>query len=279
MTKETILSVEDDPDIAGMLELYFKTIGYDFVNTPTGKEGVQQIAASNPSLILLDVMLPDMDGYNVIKLLRENERSRHIPVIFLTQKTAQQDKITGLSLGAVDYVTKPFDIDELRLRAERAIQRLRQQNLYNPRTGLPARKLVEEQVRLKSSDKDWALLDCEIKYFQDFVDVYGFVAGDEVLRYLASLIRNIFRGLSITEETTYVGQAEDEEFIIILNDDRFAVEVAKSIHRKFERTIKTHYSFTDQEQGHIMVPTQDNKRERRPFMTVDIGITRPRSQN
>jgi PleD family two-component response regulator len=118
-------------------------------------------------------------------------RTSHIPVIFLTQKDERSDKLQGLELGADDYITKPFDIEELKLRVQGAIRRSERESLTDPRSGLPAGRLIEEQLRRIIREKDWALLDARVNHFDPFKDVYGFVAGDDVLRFTAMLIGEV----------------------------------------------------------------------------------------
>ncbi len=123
--------------------------------------------------------------------MRTNTRTSHIPVIFLTQKDERSDKLQGLELGADDYITKPFDIEELKLRVQGAIRRSERESLTDPRSGLPAGRLIEEQLRRIIRQEDWALLDLRINHFEPFRDVYGFVAGDDVLRFTAMLLSEV----------------------------------------------------------------------------------------
>src|SRR3989337_379499 len=117
-------------------------------------------------------MLQDMDGFEVCRILRTNTRTSHVPIIFLTQKDERSDKLQGLELGADDYVTKPFDIEELQLRVQRAIQRAEQQSLTDPRSGLPAGRLIEEQLRRIIRHGNWALIDIRLNDYEPFKEVY-----------------------------------------------------------------------------------------------------------
>src|SRR5439155_23212763 len=114
--KKRLLIIEDDVDVAEMLVVYFTGQGYEVFNAITGSEGIATARAKFPNLILLDIMLPDMDGFDVCKSLRTTMLTRNIPITFLTQRDSRADKVAGLELGADDYVTKPFDVEELRLR-------------------------------------------------------------------------------------------------------------------------------------------------------------------
>src|SRR5512136_2267204 len=188
MAKGRILVVEDDTDISNMLRIYFTSQGYEVVVTARGGEAIDRCRADLPHVIVLDIMLPDIDGYEVCSRLRTNLRTSHIPIIFLTQKDERSDKIAGLELGADDYITKPFDIEELRLRVQNAQRRAERESLTNPTTGLPSGKLIEEQLRLLMRKKNWGVLYMGLSSLDTFTDVYGFVAGDEVLRFTALLL-------------------------------------------------------------------------------------------
>src|SRR5512136_2130191 len=158
MGKGRILVVEDDFDISNMLRIYFSGQGYDVQVAPRGGDALALTRKQLPQLIVLDIMLPDMDGYAVCRELRQTTRTSHIPIIFLTQRDERSDKIAGLELGADDYITKPFDIEELRLRVQGAIRRAERESLTDPISGLPSGKLIEEQLRLLMRKKNWGVL-------------------------------------------------------------------------------------------------------------------------
>lgn len=122
MNRDHILVVEDDPDIANMLRLYFTGENYSIAITPQGKQALPMCRDKMPNLVILDIMLPDTDGYSVFQQLRSDPYTKHVPVIFLTQKDGRVDQLTGLELGASDYITKPFDLQELKLRVRNLLQ-------------------------------------------------------------------------------------------------------------------------------------------------------------
>jgi DNA-binding response OmpR family regulator len=116
MSKGRILVVEDDFDISNMLRIYFGSQGYEVQVAQRGGDALAMTRKQLPNLIMLDINLPDINGYDVCQELRTTTRTSHIPIIFLTQKDDRPDKIRGLELGADDYITKPFDIEELKWR-------------------------------------------------------------------------------------------------------------------------------------------------------------------
>ncbi len=274
--KGSILTVEDDPDISDMLRLYFSAIGYQVHVAQRGRDGVEAATREVPDLVLLDIMLPDIDGYQVCSELRASNRTRDIPVIFLSQKDNQEDKVAGLGLGAVDYVTKPFDIEELKLRAERVIRRNRQRGSTNPRTGLPGRQALEDQIHARNGTADWALLNCQLEHYEPFVDKYGFVAGDQVLRHVAQLMQSALTQMGSPED--FVAHTDDSEFTLLIHDDRRLQKISKEIYNQFQKTVSAHYSFWDREQGYIVTHTSDGAEVKVPLMKIAIRAMRPKSR-
>ncbi|MCL4253322.1 MAG: response regulator transcription factor, partial [Anaerolineae bacterium] len=146
MDKPQILIVEDDLDLSEMLSAYFRVQNYDVLTAAWGKEALDIAKDNHTDLIVLDIRLPDIDGYEVCRQLRIQRQTQDTPIIFLTEKRDRVDKLQGLELGVVDYITKPFDIQELRLRVRNAISRVNRQALVNPVTDLPEGPMVDERL-------------------------------------------------------------------------------------------------------------------------------------
>jgi diguanylate cyclase (GGDEF)-like protein len=271
MSKGRILIVEDDFDISNMLRIYFDSQGYETLVAPRGEEGLEMCRRKLPNLVILDIMLPDINGYEVCRRLRENLRTSHIPIIFLTQKDERSDQIAGLELGADDYVTKPFDLQLLLLRVQRAIQRAGWLSLTSPVTGLPSSKLVEEQLRQIMRRKDWAILYIGINHIDDFNDVYGFVAGDDVLRFTAMLLTEVIDDLGSGSD--FIGHIGGDDFLIITTPDR-APQAKVRLAQRFDEEVMTFYNFKDRERGHIEIVGSDGKTQRLPLMTLAVGLIR-----
>ena len=121
-TKPKILVVDDEPDAVELIEFNLKANGYEVATAADGEEALQKARAILPSLIILDLMLPEVDGMEVCKILRRDQRTQNIPIIMLTAKAAEIDRVLGLELGADDYVTKPFSPRELVLRVKRLLR-------------------------------------------------------------------------------------------------------------------------------------------------------------
>ena len=272
MGKSRLLVVEDDHDISNMLKIYFSGLGYDVDVALRGNDALEKTRQVLPHLIILDIMLPDIDGYEVCRNLRTSTRTSHIPVIFLTQKDERSDKLQGLELGADDYITKPFDIEELKLRVNGAIRRSERESLTDPRSGLPAGRLIEEQLRRIIREDSWALMDLRINYFRAFSDVYGFVAGDDVLRFSAMLLGEVVDEFGMPND--FIGHAGGDNFIIISTDET-APKIMENIKERFDEEIQTHYNFMDREQEFVQVPNSEGEMVQSPLMTMTAGVVSP----
>ena len=276
MGNARLLVVEDDIDIANMLKIYFTGLQYEVDVANRGADALEKTRHVLPHLIVLDIMLPDIDGYEVCRNLRTNTRTSHIPVIFLTQKDERSDKLQGLELGADDYITKPFDIEELKLRVMGAIRRSERESLTDPRSGLPAGRLIEEQLRRIIREENWALLDIRVNHFESFRDVYGFVAGDDVLRFTAMMIGEVVD--EVGSSSDFIGHAGGDNFIVITKDER-ATALKQRLKGRFAEEVLTHYNFIDRQQGFIQAPKSDGGVEKVPFMTFSIGVVSPSQQS
>jgi PleD family two-component response regulator len=276
MSKGRILVVEDDFDISNMLRIYFSGQGYEVQVAPRGSEALALTRQQLPNLIVLDIMLPDMNGYDVCRELRTTTRTSHIPIIFLTQKDERSDRIAGLELGADDYVTKPFDIEELKLRVQNAIEAARRQTQIDPKSNLPTGRLIEDYLRnLMRNDRAWTYIDVKINTFDQFSEVYGFVAGDEVVRFIALLIGEVVDECGTTDD--YVGHPGRDNFIIISHTDD-PQRLQQRLIERFNDEVKQHYSFIDRERGYILVPENGGEKQV-ALMTLATGFVSTRTHH
>ncbi len=276
MSKGRILVVEDDNDISNMLKIYFGAQGYDVNVAARGVDALDRTRKQLPNVIVLDIMLPDIDGYEVCTRLRRTLRTSHVPIIFLTQKDDRSDRIAGLEMGADDYITKPFDIEELRLRVQGAMRRAERESLTNPTTGLPSGKLIEEQLRGLMRRKGWGLLYVGLQNIEGFNDVYGFVAGDEVLRFTALMLGEADDRFGGSDD--FIGHIGGDDFILITSEDK-AVAVADAVVKRFAQDIGSHYSFKDRDRSYIVVKDADGKEKRVPLMRLCVGVVLASNQD
>jgi DNA-binding response OmpR family regulator len=208
-----IFIVEDDVDLSEMLTAYFRVQGYVVNGAARGEDAVAAISQDTPDVVVLDIRLPDIDGYEVCRRLRQMRRTENIPVIFLTEKREREDKLAGLELGAVDYITKPFDIQELRLRIRNALRRTRLNSLMNPVTGLPEGALVHERLEQTMRQPDWGIVLAGIRGLEKFRNKYGFVAADDVSRAATLMIANAVQESS--DDEAFIGHTDSGDFVAL----------------------------------------------------------------
>lgn len=271
MSNGRILIVEDDFDISNMLRIFFTGQGYHVDVAARGNDALELCRKKLPDLIVLDIMLPDMNGYEVCKVMRTTTRTSHIPIIFLTQKDERSDRIAGLELGADDYITKPFDIEELKLRVRTAINTYKRHNMTDPSTGLPSSRLIEEQLRNLMVTSNWTYLQVGIDHIDPFSDEYGFLARDEVLRFTTMLLNGVDDQLGTLND--FIGHATSNTFVLVTMSDNVPAMV-EELRRQFDEGILSHYSFIDREQGGIMKPDGALV----PLMKLSIGIVSDKTQ-
>jgi diguanylate cyclase (GGDEF)-like protein len=269
MSKGRLLIVEDDFDISNMLRIYFDSQGYETIIATRGEEALEMCRRNLPNLVILDILLPDINGYEVCRELRGNLRTSHIPIIFLTQKDERSDQIAGLELGADDYIIKPFDLQLLLLRVEGALRRAGWLSLTSPVTGLPSSKLIEEQLRAIMRRTDWSVLYVGINHINDFNDVYGFVAGDDVLRFAAMLLTEVVDEVGAGSE--FIGHVGGDDFIII-STPHASPQLKSRLEQRFDQEVETFYGFRDRERGYIEVDDGAGMMQEVPLMSLAVGL-------
>jgi diguanylate cyclase (GGDEF)-like protein len=269
MSQGRILVVEDDFDISNMLRIYFQSQDYEVAVVQRGREALEMCRHQLPNIIILDIMLPDLDGYDVCRELRSSLRTSHIPIIFLTQKDERSDKIHGLELGADDYITKPFDVEELKLRVKNAMSRATYESLTNPTTGLPSGRLIEEQLRQLMRRDDWGIIYVDIQGFTAFGEVYGFVAGEEVLRFAAMVLGEAVD--SVGTPNDFIGHIGGDDFIVITNKDLTA-PIVEDLEHRFDKDVGTHYDWQTRQRGYLIVRDDAGGETKADLMKLSIGV-------
>jgi DNA-binding response OmpR family regulator len=261
-----LLLVEDDYDVSEMLLLYFQSQQYEVYHADNGTDGIEIARTRFPNLILLDVMLPDMEGYDVCVRLREMSLTKYIPILFLTQRDERASKVRGLELGADDYITKPFDIDELRLRVQGAIRRATREDLHETRTGLPTGPLVDEEVAQRQlAGEPYTQIHYTLEHFDAFNEVYGFVAGNQVLSYAGRVIQSVLSQNGTSDD--FVGIVNDS--FLVLTHAANADHIDRLITQRFTQDVRAFYTFTDVERGGVIVNAGTDTAYTAPLMTLN----------
>jgi DNA-binding response OmpR family regulator len=245
-TKSKILIVEDDLDVADMLNAYFRVQGYEVFTVNWGEDGVRAATTARPDLMILDIRLPDIDGYEVARRLRSDRKTNTIPIIFLTEKRDRADRLHGLELGADDYITKPFDVQELRLRVRNALRRASQDTLTNPVTGLAEGTVVDERLKECLNKESWALILVSLENLDTFREHYGFVASDDVLRAVSLMIQNAMREAGNPDN--FLGHLTPAEFLLMAEPGTVSA-LNERVRTRLEQSLDYFYPIKDRDQA------------------------------
>lgn len=217
------LVIDDSLDVHRLLAARLKQEEIDLVCTADPREGLTRAAATPPAVILLDLDMPGMDGFEVLRALKDNPLTHHVPVIILSGMAGMQDKVTAFELGAVDYVVKPFEFTELRVRLRSALRVHRLLALLASRaqldglTGLWNRayfdqRLTEEASKSARHSRPFSIAIADADNFKSINDTFGHPAGDAVLQGLAKILRRECR------QSDIVCRYGGEEFVILMPD-------------------------------------------------------------
>lgn len=247
--KETpfhILVVEDDPNTADMLTSYFSSLGYEVSHAAWGQDALTIAAGNTPDLVLLDIHLPDIDGYEVCTQLRSRRRTQHTPIIFLTERRERRDRLTGLELGAIDYLTKPFDIQEIRYRVRNILRHCDTEALLHPITGLPTATLIQEQLEQVKEHPELSVVGLSLQEMKAFGDVYGFVTHDDVLRAVALILRNT--APEVMRQDPFVGQLSTYKFLMVVTEAKRYLAMGR-LHQRLDEAISFFYPHQDWKSG------------------------------
>lgn len=268
--KEMILVADDDEDIVRFVEVNLRLEGFDVHTVSDGEQALRAAYELMPELVLLDVMMPKLDGFEVCQRLRSDTRTKHLSVIMLTAKSLSADKVVGLTAGADDYMIKPFDPIELVARVKSALRRSKTMRGINPLTQLPGNVEVQDQLAKRVADgQPFALLYIDLDNFKSYNDHYGFLRGDEVIKSLADCARaaiDAHGGFG-----SFLGHIGGDDFVAVVSPDDAEV-LAQDLIDRWDESIRSQYDPEDAERGYVEVADRKGVLHRFPIVTVSIGI-------
>ncbi|MBA3764389.1 MAG: response regulator [Actinobacteria bacterium] len=267
---ETILIVDDDPDIARFVEVNLRSAGYDVAVAGDGEAALEQAGSLRPDLVLLDVMMPRLDGFEVAQRLRKNPQTANTSIIMLTAKALSADKVTGLQSGADDYIIKPFDPIELLARVKGTLRRAKEMRNLSPLTGLPGNIRIQEEIERQVRDEqNFAVLYCDLDNFKAYNDQKGFVRGDRLIQSTARLIQDSV--VAHDGAHGFVGHVGGDDFVVVVLPD-VAETIAKSVCDAFDAARVEFYEPDDLERGFVRVEDRKGVLQDIPLVSISIGI-------
>ena len=267
---EAVLVADDDPDIARFIEVNLRTHGYDVHLASDGVEALDRAFEVRPSLVLVDVMMPRMDGFQVVERLRADPRTANVSIIILTAKALTADKVLGLTSGADDYIIKPFDPVELVARVKGTLRRAKEMRAISPLTGLPGNARIHEEIqRLIDSGESFSLLYADLDHFKSYNDHYGFLRGDDAIRFVARCVQD--SAMEVAGPGTFVGHIGGDDFVVICSPEE-SEALCQAIITRFDREAGGLYDEEDRERGYIEITDRLQKVQRLPLVSISIGV-------
>lgn len=265
-----ILVADDDTHVRQLLEITLRTAGFQVLGVSNGHELVQMAQQHVPDLILTDLLMPQMDGYEAIRQLRGDTRTAHIPMLILTARARSNDLVTGFETGADDYIVKPFDLTELIVRVKSHLRRTSRPPVHHPLSGLPGSRLLTQELhRRMEQQESLALLHIDIDNFKTFNDTYGFARGDQLILLVALLLQDVLAAEPMANG--FVGHIGGDDFAVITTPDRAEV-VCQNIVREFDQRVRQLYPADDWQRGYVFGTDRYGILRRFPVTAISIGV-------
>jgi diguanylate cyclase (GGDEF)-like protein len=240
MLLKKIVVAEDDDAIAHLVAAALGDAGFLCLRAHDGDEAISLVRREAPDLLILDVMMPHVDGLEVAKRLKADVLASRIPILMLTSLSAVDDRVKGLDAGADDYLSKPFDLRELTARVRALIRSAKRERERNPTTNLPGSTAVEDHVNLLLKRKAaCALLYLDIDHFEAYADAYGFRKADDVIAEMGGLI--LERSRAYAGSDAFVGHVGGDDFVVVVSPEE-AEELAQDLVEAFDTRVPRWYT-------------------------------------
>lgn len=270
MFKKKILIIEDTEFVKKLISDVLKEAGYEVVTASSGEEGLQKVREEKPDLVLLDVVMPGMDGFEVCRILREDESNNLMPIIMLTAQENEDHKLEGLELGADDYIIKPFNSRELVSRVRNTLKRIDRNRLANPLTGLRGNIEIQAEINQRIAKKEvFAVIYGDLDNFKSYNDVYGFASGDRAIKLTADVLIDATNTFGNSRD--FIGHIGGDDFVIITTPDKVDA-ICENIIKTFDIKIKELYCKEDVDRGYIVTSNRQGQIMKFPLVSISLSV-------
>ena len=271
-----ILIADDELAVRQLLELVLVGQGYEVALAANGAQLVRMAQERVPDLVLVDLMMPQLDGYEAIRQLRNDTRTAHLPMLILTAKSTLDDVVTGFETGADDYITKPFNIPELVARIKGHLRRASQQPVRNPLTGLPGNVLLTEELKYRLNQTEpFAYLYVDLDNFKAFNDTYGPARGDRVIKLLADVLTEMVDAHG--SGTDFIGHIGGDDFAVLTTPEKLE-PLCKAVMTAFDQRVRLLYDEGDLARGYLQGIDRQGIMRRFPLVSLSIGVATNRNR-
>jgi len=277
--KQKILIVDDERlNIEVLMEILKSD--YRIITAKSGKQALEKIKNDKIDLVLLDIMMPDISGYEVCREIKRYPATSNIPIIFITALKDEMNEYEGLDLGAIDYITKPINSSIVKARVKNhlklksAMQKMEILNKIaldaNPNTGLPGNNSIIKNIQSAiSARKESTVVYADLDHFKAYNDRYSFAKGDEVIIFSAALFQGILHS-RIPESDYFLGHVGGDDFVIIIPSSE-AKSLCREITDVFDREIRHFYSEDDLNRGYFIAKNRKGAEQKFEIMTISLG--------
>lgn len=266
----TVLVADDEPHIQQILRFTLEKAGYTVLSAEDGEQALELIEEALPDLVILDIMMPKMSGYEICRKMRDDYKLSQIPVIILTARNYLSDKVKGLGYGANDYLVKPYSNEELLLRVRNLLDWNVKQREANPLTGLPGNTAIEKELKRRiDAGETFAFLYIDIDNFKGFNDYYGYQKGDETISFLANILTKTIEKLGSKED--FVGHVGGDDFVLITAPARSEF-IARYIIDEFDKGSLLLLEEHDAKRGYMEIRDRQGEILKLPNMAVTIAL-------
>jgi len=252
---------------------------YEIIIARDGRQTLKRVASDPPDLILLDILMPEIDGYVVCRRLKEDAKTTDIPVVFITSLSHKDDESRGLALGAIDYIKKPIKVpivkarvsNLLKLRAAMVeLESLRQLALdANPNTGLPGNNSINKILTAALQNNDAScVIYADLDNFKAFNDKYGFARGDAVIQFTASVLKKAVKTSDCDD--AFIGHIGGDDFVLLIPSET-SNDVADAIKSRFDQGIIAFYNSEDAQAQCVRTSDRQGRPKTFPLMSISMA--------
>jgi diguanylate cyclase (GGDEF)-like protein len=267
---DNILVVDDDEDIVRVIRVNLQLEGYEVHMAHDGQEALDKALEAPPDLVLLDIMMPRMDGLTALKKMRSHPSLASTSIVLLTARGLTEDRVKGLELGADDYITKPFDVVEMLARVKAVLRRAKSARDTSPLTGLPGNFRIGQEIEERiETDAPFALVYCDLDNFKAFNDHYGFMRGDQVIKYSGEVLQAAAE--DVGDPNAFVGHIGGDDFVAVV-DGHLAESYCKAVIERFDDGVLDFYDTADALRGYIEVVDRRGERYAFPVVSMSMGV-------
>ncbi len=264
-----ILIADDDTEILDLLVFTLESEHYNVVTALDGETAYKKVVSEKPDLVILDVNMPGMSGFEVCQKIRENSDICLIPIIILSSLVKTKDKITGIKLGADEYLTKPFETFELMARVEGLLKRAKESLAASPLTGLPGNVSIETEIKNRLSEgKKFCVIYSDLDNFKSYNDKYGFDRGDAIIKLVSAIFRSAVGELGNSDD--FLGHIGGDDFVVVTSHEK-QKDITDKIIASFDSLIPNQYDDETRKQGFICGVDRFGNQARFPLMSISFG--------